>query len=449
MIQHSKTQRVPVWFDSGHASLCALGAYLRRIRFFRPLEEKVHIAQKALKYTAVQKLEMFVVSLLAGAKAVSHADWTVRVDPALCAAFGLPGCAEQSGIADTLNAATPTDVQALHEAVGAIFVQHSRARQHVFAREVLVLDIDLSPLPASAEAEGSERCYMGRCRSKTGRKLVRVRAAPYQETVWEEVLPGRTVETLAVVQQTVAQMEDLLGLAGDTPEARYRRSRTELRLDSGWGSTEIIDWLRARDYQVTGKFKSPSRVKKLVGPITPTAWADTSSAGRQVAPVPLPVSFTRPLAQYAVRTPSPDKPDGYSYAVLFTSRTEVAMQEVVTHYDARAGMEADLKSDKHGLGLAVIRKRRMAAQQMVVLLTGLAHNLLVWARGWLAAHAPRLQQMGIVRLVQEVWAIPGRVKLAGLQVCRTRLRHQHPCARDVYAGLRPLLAPGQTLAFWP
>lgn len=41
----------------------------------------------------------------------------------------------------------------------------------------LVLDIDLSPLPASSAAEGPERGYMGRCRSKAGRKLVRVRAA--------------------------------------------------------------------------------------------------------------------------------------------------------------------------------------------------------------------------------------------------------------------------------
>ena len=31
------------------------------------------------------------------------------------------------------------------------------------------------------------------------------------------------------------------------------------------------------------------------------------------------------------------------------------------HYDDRAGIEADLKSDKGGLGLAVVRKRRLAA----------------------------------------------------------------------------------------
>ncbi len=44
------------------------------------------------------------------------------------------------------------------------------------------------------------------------------------------------------------------------------------------------------------------------------------------------------------------------------------MRAVVDHYDDRAGIEADLKGDKGGLGLAVIRKRRLAAQMLVVLL---------------------------------------------------------------------------------
>jgi hypothetical protein len=38
------------------------------------------------------------------------------------------------------------------------------------------------------------------------------------------------------------------------------------------------------------------------------------------------------------------------------------MTGVVEHYDGRAGMEADLKSDKHGLGLAVIRKWLLPAR---------------------------------------------------------------------------------------
>jgi hypothetical protein len=85
----------------------------------------VQIPQKVIKYTQVQKLEMFFVSLLAGAKAVSHANLTLRVDPALWRAFGLPGCADQAGIAHTLDAATEADVSALREALAETF-RHAR-----------------------------------------------------------------------------------------------------------------------------------------------------------------------------------------------------------------------------------------------------------------------------------------------------------------------------------
>ena len=299
MSQDTKTASSRTWYDSAHASLCVLGAHLQRIGFFDPLYEKMHIKQKVLKYTATQKLVMFVVGLLAGAKAVAPTDLVVRVDPALCAAFGLPGCAEQSVIADTLDAATDTDVAALREALATIFAQHSHARRHDFARALLLLDLDLSPLPASKNAEGSERGYMGRCRSKTGRKLVRLRAAQYQEIVWEEIRSGRTVETLAVVQEAISQSERLLGLDGEDDAAQAKRARTEIRLDSGWGSTEIIDWLLARGYQVTGKIKSNARVRTLVGAVAPTAWQPTTSPGREVAPIPTPGGL-RPAAR-AVR----------------------------------------------------------------------------------------------------------------------------------------------------
>jgi Transposase DDE domain len=446
MSQDNTTAPVRVWHDSAHASLCVLGSYLRRTNFFQPLEQHLQIQQKTLKYTPVQKVEMFLVALLAGAKAVSQTNLTLGVDAALCRAFGLPGCADQSVIAATLNAATPADVTALQAALGDIFQRFSQARRQDLTKALLVLDVDLSPLPASRQAEGSERGYMGRCRSKTGRKLVRVRAAHSQETVWETVVSGRTAESLSVLQEALTHAEQRLGLEGEDESAQARRGRVELRLDSGWGSEAMITWLLARGYQVTGKFKSTSRVRKLVRGIT--AWQATSSPGREVARIPEPVPFARPLAQYAVRTPSKEKAGGYYQAVLFTTRTELGMRAVVDHYDDRAGIEADLKSDKGGLGLAVIRKQRLAAQMLVVLLVQLAHNLLIWSRRWLTTQAPRLAKYGIIRLVQEVWAIPGRIKLSAEAVQRVRLCRDHPRARDVCCGFRPFLAPCQTLELW-
>jgi len=302
------------WYESAHASLCLLGTYLRQIDFFEPIERRVHLHQKVLKYTAVQKLEMLFVGFLAGVKAVSHTSTTVRVDTALTTAFGLPGCADQSVIADTLDAATQADVADLSAAIADLFGRYSQARQHPFEKDLLVLDVDLSPLPASKHAEGSERGYMGRCRSKTGRKLVRVRAAATGEIVWETVIAGSHVENLTVLQEAIQGAEHLLGLEGESDAVRRKRARTEIRLDSGWGSEALITWLLSRGYHVTGKFKSAGRVRKLVRGIT--TWQPTSSPGREVAEVPDPVAFNRPLAQYAVRTPSKEHASGYYHAVV-------------------------------------------------------------------------------------------------------------------------------------
>jgi hypothetical protein len=118
------------------------------------------------------------------------------------------------------------------------------------------------------------------------------------------------------------------------------------------------------------------------------------------------------------------------------------MEQTVDHDDARAGIEADLQSDKHGLGLAALRNRKLAAQRSLILLSALAHNVLLWARRWLAPAAPRLADLGIIRLLREVWAIPGRVKLSGASPghpVRIRLRLAHPRAAEVCRGLRALL----------
>ena len=195
---------------------------------------------------------------------------------------------------------------------------------------------------------------------------------------------------------------------------------------------------------MTGKFRSAGRVRTLVRDIS--TGPPTSSPGREVAEVLTPVACVRPLAQYAVRTPSKKYKSGYYHAVVFSSRTDLTMTGVVAHYDGRAGMEADLKSDKHGLGLAVIRKRLLPAQKLVVLLVELAHNILMWARQWLGKHASRLHEFGIVRLIGQVWAIPGRVKLSDKEgVVRVRLQRQHPRARDVCQGFLPVFPQRQNL----
>lgn len=411
-----------MWHDSAHVSLCALGAHLQQLAFFHPLEERVRIKQQALKDTPGQQVLMVFVSLLAGAKAVCHADTTVRLAPALQRAFGLPGGAEQSVLADTLNAATERDVADLRAAVDALFRQHSRARRHDCAREPLVLDVDLSPLPASARAAGAERAYLGRCRSETGRTLVRVRAAPYQETVWEA---GRAHGRAPAGRASSRR-------AGGTPAGTGGRRRGGARqagaggdppgqeLGEHRGDRRALGARRSGDDEVQGAQpgqEAGARHRGGAGAGRPgaahAAVRRADARGRAAGGVPLRRARHQPRGPGAAGERGPRRP-----------------------------------ASGDGSGPEERQERKLAAQQVVVLLGQLAPNVLLWSRRWLAAAAPRLAGLGLVRLVRAVWAVPGRVKLTAGRVRRVRLRAEHPRARDVCRGLRGLLPPDQTPPLW-
>jgi hypothetical protein len=79
---------------------------------------------------------------------------------------------------------------------------------------------------------------------------------------------------------------------------------------------------------------------------------------------------------------------------------------------------------------------------MVVYLGTLAHNVLVWARGWLAPALPRLARYGLVRLVRDILGISGFVvwdPRTG-DLLRIVLNRAAPLAQDLAPAFQRLLA---------
>ncbi len=62
---------------------------------------------------------------------------------------------------------------------------------------------------------------------------------------------------------------------------------------------------------------------------------------------------------------SPGRDADPSEESVVTCRRALGMQAVITPYDVRAGMEADLKADTYGMGLGVLRKRKLPAQRQM------------------------------------------------------------------------------------
>src|SRR5919204_2529559 len=179
-------------FHSGRASLCALGEYLRRLQFFAPLREQVKIPQKTVKHRPVDKLLDALMGMLCGAKTIAQSNLTVRVDAALQRAFGRQGCAAQSTIARTLHACTAETVAQLEGLSWYYLTRYGHTPHHRFAEQRLWVDIDVTPLPLGAQAEGRARTWRGRCRSKTGRQVLRVTASDYREVRHETLWRGET-----------------------------------------------------------------------------------------------------------------------------------------------------------------------------------------------------------------------------------------------------------------
>ena len=441
------------------ATLAALGCHLQRLALFATIRAQVQIAQKTIAHTPADKLYDGFIAMLAGAHGLVEVNTPLRSDPALQRAFGRRACAEQSTIQATLNACTEENVAQLTAALTAIYHRHGRGYRHDYRRRPQLLDVDLTGLPCGPKAALATKGYFAKARNRRGRQLGRVLATRYGAVVADQLFAGTTGLTTAL-RPLVEAAERVLGLDA------ARRRRTILRVDAGGGSLDDINWLLARGYQLHTKDYSRQRARKLGQSVT--EWLDDPQIpGRQVGWVTAPpTDYSREVRRVAVRWPRKD--GTWEYAVVISTLTarevlaetgqppeaardhQAVTLAYVRFYDARGGgVETAIKDAKQGLGLMKRSKKRFAAQQLVVLLGALAHNVLVWARRWLAPHEPRLRRYGLKRLVRDVFHISGcLLRDARGQLVGIVLNQHAPLARGLARSLAVLLRPAHIAVDW-
>jgi len=139
------------------APLGVLGYCLRRTDFLAPVFSELELPLKTVRHSPKGKLLDIIVGILSGCRAIEQINTRIRPDVALAQAWGRDAFAEQSLLADTLNAFAPVTVEQLRQGSDRWFRQHGRLFQHDFATNRLWLDIDLTPLPISKQAEASTK----------------------------------------------------------------------------------------------------------------------------------------------------------------------------------------------------------------------------------------------------------------------------------------------------
>ncbi len=294
------------------APLAALGLYLRQIDFLAPIRNQVTIVQKQVIHSAFDKLTDALITILAGAHGLVEVNTRLRSDPALQQTFGRERCADQSTIQATLNACTDANVQQLTAALSAIYRQHSQGYRHNYARRLQVLDSDMSGMPCGPKAALATKGYFANARNRRGRQLGRVVASRSGEIVTDQLFAG-TVGLAAALQDLVRAAEDVLDLDN------AKRQRTLLRIDSGGGRIDNINWALERGYQIHTKDYSRQRARKLGQSVT--VWIDDPAIpSRQVGWVTTAApEYIRRVGRIAVRWKQPN--GQWEYAVVISTLT--------------------------------------------------------------------------------------------------------------------------------
>jgi hypothetical protein len=269
--------------------------------------------------------------------------------------------------------------------------------------------------------------------------------------VVERLFEGKT-QLNTTLQPLLEAAEQVLELD------KCKRQRTIVRVDSGGGSVEEINWLLGRDYQVHAKDYSGVRAKALAESVR--EWiADPADCSRQMGWVTVPAElYCRPVRRIAVRCRKKNGQWGYGVIIstlapkavlLLTGGYEQEENDLkavllayVNFYDQRGGgVEIEIKEDKQGLGTSQRNKRRFEAQQVLIQLEALAHNVLIWARQWLAPHCPNIARLGIKRLVRDIFQMDGLLILdQALDLLQIVLSQTDPFAQELSTGLSSLLA---------
>lgn len=430
---------------SPHASLILIGQYIAQLNLWTHIRQHVCLPQKTVHHRPHDKLLDLWLMMLAGGQGVVEANTRLRPDRALPLAFGRHGCAEQSTLSRTLSAATPETVRQLRDCLTASLRQHSRACAHDYRRTWQLLDVDLTGLTAGPTAEGATKGYFASRPSLRGRQLGRVLASHYDEVLVEQLFEGKR-QLEHGFQPLVTAAADVLQLTA------ARRKRTILRVDGGGGDDANLNWALASGFQVLAKVHNWQRAYRLAASVR-RWYADPKGRPRQVGWVTTPIAYARPTRQLAVRYPNP-KPKArapWHYHVIVTSLPDAALFALCQRplparpsararllaalhaYDLRdGGLETQTRADKQGLGLANRNKRSFAAQELLVLLAQLAHNVVIWSRNRLAETTPRYAAFGVKRMIRDVFHIPGCVRLSPTgRVLQVELNEHHPHAAAV------------------
>ncbi len=216
----------------------------------------------------------------------------------------------------------------------------------------------------------------------------------------------------------------MLGTESSLELADDQRRRVVWRFDGGAGSDEQVTWLLNRGYHLVGKGLSNRRAEWLAQQVCrwdryQDHWLGTVSA---------PMDYGRPIQTFVKKRLKKGK---FLHSYYLTTLKVPSKGYLMSLYDNRGGAEVEkFRSDKGGLHLATRQKGGFLAQQGLILLTDLAHNLLADFYHYVLSDS-RFHTYGQKRIVNKLLNIPGKLIFEAGILTRVELLSTHENAKDL------------------
>jgi Transposase DDE domain group 1 len=359
--------------------------YARSSGLFSLMDTGLHLKMKAVKYSWQDKLRELMCSIVAGCEHTVSINHRLVPDTTLAKELiGKDRFADQSGINRLLHAFGEENLKELESVYQQDYTLNGRAWRLPSDKPVIV-DLDMTGFRVQGTTyEGAQKGYIERAR-----KGAKGYKASFAYVHSEREILGCVIDGGKAVESThIDRIVELVKMRLGSTSLR----RIILRGDPKYGTSRIVDRCLENKYLFLFKGANSTSARKYAKRIE--RWEkivdkedEEIHAGELRAKLPGSKYRTRIVVFRSVskknkeEASSEERKKRKEFWHLVTNLHEslYTAKRLLELYHEREGMEAYIKTDKSGLHLKNLRTRNLTGIRAFLLLTCMAHNLIVHA----------------------------------------------------------------------
>ena len=374
------------------AWLISLIQFANKLNFFDAFRF-FSLKMKSVSYTNLNRLQTLIASIVMGCNYTNDINEKLVPDVAAAKLLEMDKFPDQSQINRFLNRFDETNIDQLE------FIHHNLFMENALALSStgpVIVDFDMSGLVAGGRTyELAEKGYFPRKRGQKGYQLSAAFVENTSETVSMFLDPGNT--------SCSSRFEDLLKATTLKFNDHLTKDNLIIRADSGYGSFENIQLLKATGTKFVVKGYSTQQSKNLAKSIQEHQWQEINIQVHVAE-----ISVSTDLRIIVCEFIGKDGQIKYSHLLTNIKADEMGTVELFHFYNKRQTIEAFFKTCKEIYGIKNLRTSKFHGIYGFLWLVFITHNLIALMKNTTFSSS-KIGNMGIKTLVKKLGNITASV----------------------------------------